>query len=121
MTLVAKSRLTLFLWIAFAVVIALLLYWFWVLPTAGTPAIYDLGGLDPETHSEYEIDVDQIHRFWTIHLVPPSWYRDPQHGVFTFSWLAAEHKARSVATVAICLIVIAYAGFKHARTRLPQT
>jgi hypothetical protein len=102
-------------------IIALLLYRLWVVPTAGAPFISDMGGLDPATHSEYEIDVDQIHRFWTIHLVPPSWYRDPQHGVFTYSWLAAEHKARSVATVAIFIIVIAYAGFTHARKRLPQT
>jgi hypothetical protein len=109
------------LWIACATLIAFLLYHFWVSPTAGTPFISDMGALDPATHSEYEIDVDQIHGFWTIHIVPPSWYRDPQHGVFTYSWLAAEHKARSAATVAIFLIMIAYAGFKHARTRLPQT
>jgi hypothetical protein len=112
-TLIRKSHLKLCLWVLFAAAVAFLLYRFWVLPTADVGAIYDLGGLDPETHSQYEIDVDQIHRFWTIHIVPPSWYRDPEHGVYTYSWLAAEHRARAAATVVICVIIIAYAGFRH--------
>ena len=121
MTLETKSWRATILWIACATLIAFLLYRFWVLPIAGTPDIYDMGMLDPETHSQYEIDVDQIHRFWPLHLVPPRWYRDPQHGVFTYSWLAAEHKARSAVTVAVWFIIVAYAAFKHARRYSPET
>jgi hypothetical protein len=44
------------LWMACATLIAFLLYLFWVSPTDGTPEIFDLGGLDPATHTAYEID-----------------------------------------------------------------
>jgi hypothetical protein len=98
------------------VVLALLLYRFWVLPTAGPLAIYDLGALDPTTHTQYEIDVDEIHRFWPIHIVPPS--RFAHDGPMMIdAWLAAEHNARSVATVAASLTIIAYAGFRHWKMR----
>ncbi len=98
-----------------------MLYRFWVLPTAGTPFISDMDALDPETHSEYEIDLDQIHRFWPIQIVPPSRFRDPQHGIMTYSWLAAEHKARSAVTIAIWFLLVGYAGFKRFRSCSRET
>jgi hypothetical protein len=119
-TLETKSWRATILWIACATLIAFLLYRFWVSPTAGTPFISDMGGLDPATHSDYEIDLDQIHRFWPIQIVPPSHFRS-EHGIATSSWLAAEHKARSAATVAIWFIIVGYAGFKHAKRCSPQT
>jgi len=119
--LVAKSLLPIIVWITCATVIALLLYRFWVLPTAGTPFISDMGALDPATHTEYDIDLDQIHRFWTIHIVPPSWYRNPEQCIHRYSWLAAEHRARTAAAVAVWFIVVAYAGFRHFRSCSRET
>src|ERR1043166_8887430 len=98
-------------WIAVASLIALVLYFVWVRPTADTPFISDMGGLDPETHSAYEVDLDQIHRFWPGQIVAPSRFRS-EHGIATYSWLAAEHKARSAATVAVWFIIVGYAGWK---------
>ena len=113
MTLAPKPWGATIYWIACATLVAFLLYRFWVLPTAGTPIISDMGALDSNTHSEYEIDLDQIHRFWPIQIVPPSRFRDPQHGIMIYSWLAAEHKARTVVTIAVWFIVVGYAGFKQ--------
>jgi hypothetical protein len=101
-------------WIAVASLLALTLYLVWVRPTADTPFISDMGGLDPETHSAYEVDLDQIHRFWPVQIVSPSRFR-LEHGIATYSWLAAEHKARSAATFAVWLIIVAYACFKARR------
>jgi hypothetical protein len=120
-TLAPKSWRATVLWIGCATLFAFLLYRFWVLPTAGTPFISDMGALDPETHSEYEIDLDQIHRFWPIQIVPPSRFRDPQHGIMTYSWLAAEHKARSAVAVSVWFLVVGYAGFKHFRSCSRET
>jgi hypothetical protein len=117
----ANSSLAIIAWIAGASMIALVLYFVWVRPTAGTPMISDMGALDPATHTQCEIDLDQIHRFWPIQIVPPSRFRDPQHGIMTYSWLAAERKARSAVTVAFWFIVVGYAGFKHFKSCSPQT
>jgi O-antigen ligase len=36
-------------------------------------------------------------------------------GILTYSWLAAEHKTRSVVTVAVWFIIVACAGWKQLR------
>ena len=101
-------------WIVVASLIALVLYFVWVRPTADTPFISDMGGLDPETHSAYEVDLDQIHRFWPVQIIAPNRFRS-EHGIETYSWLAAEHKARSAVTVAVWFIIVAYAGWQQVR------
>lgn len=114
MKLAAQSSLAMISWIAVARLIAFVLYLVWVRPTADTPFISEMGGLDSETHSAYEVDLDQIHRFWPMHIVSPSRFRS-EHGIATYSWLAAEHKARSAATVVVWSIIVAYAGWRTLR------
>jgi hypothetical protein len=109
-----KSSLAIIVWIAGASMIAFVLYLVWVRPTAGTPFISDMGMLDPATHTQYEIDLDEIHRFWPVQIVPPSRFRS-EHGIATYSWLAAEHKARSAVTVGVWFIIVGYAGWKQLR------
>ena len=111
----AKSWLATIALIALASWIGFVLNVAWVRPTAGVGFISDLGGLDPETHSAYEVDLDLIHRFWPVHIVPPSWFRESQHGIAVLSWLDAEHEARRTVTLAGWCIIVAYASWRQFR------
>ena len=112
MTSRARSWLTSIAWIAGASLIASLLYFAWVKPTDGPFFISDMGVLDSATHTQYQIDLDEIHRFWPIQVVPPSHFRS-EHGIAIYSWLDAEHKARSAVTAAVWFIIVAFAGWKQ--------
>jgi hypothetical protein len=111
----AKSWLATIACIAFATWVAFVLNAVWVRPTAGVGFISDLGGLDPATHSKYEIDLDLIRRFWPVHVLPPSRFPDPRHGIDVFSWLEAEHQARRIVIVACWCIIVAYAAWRQFR------
>jgi hypothetical protein len=106
-------------WIAGASLIAFILYVAWVKPTDGPFFISDMAVLDAATHTQYEIDLDEIHRFWPVQILPPSHFRS-EHGIAMYSWLAEEHKARSAVTVALWFIIVAYAGWKQVRSNYAE-
>ena len=114
MTPRAKAWLPTIAWVAGASLIAFMLYVVWVKPTDGPFFISDMAVLDAATHTQYEIDLDEIHRFWPVQILSPSHFRS-EHGIATYSWLAAEHKARGSVTIALWFIIVGYAGWKHFR------